>query len=391
MPNLFRERGDPRLTKPGSIATMPIHKHKKSPYYQYEFQWNGRRFRGTTGETSKRRAQIVEEQEKLKAKTGSNKPQATLDCAAESYWQHRGQLAVRAKADEQRLLRLIQALGPQKLISEVSEPDLLDSIQKRRKEGSLRGKGRAHLSNATINRTTVQLFKRVHTHARVRMKVEVSEIDWRAVILREADPRSRELTAGEERSLFEHLRTDLHPITRFALATGLRKEDAIRVKRGDVDFDARQLHARIKSPKPGRKPHRIWLTDELVQILQHEMSLHKFEQVFSAVPHDTHGRPKRNCARRPLTVSALRCQWYKALAAAKIMDFRWHDLRHTAGSRCARVAGLNVTKDLLGHESIATTARYAHTASEDMITAMNAMSLAAKSDSRNTPGADDQK
>ncbi|QDP03020.1 site-specific integrase [Thalassotalea sp. PS06] len=56
--------------------------------------------------------------------------------------------------------------------------------------------------------------------------------------------------------------------------------------------------------------------------------------------------------------------WYKALSDAKITNFRFHDLRHTAASYLAmNGASLIEIADILGHKSFETTKRYAHLSS----------------------------
>lgn len=59
--------------------------------------------------------------------------------------------------------------------------------------------------------------------------------------------------------------------------------------------------------------------------------------------------------------------WRKAVRLAGIAPIRWHDLRHTFGSRLAQ-AGVSLTtiKELMGHKTIQVTMRYAHLSPSNM-------------------------
>jgi integrase len=59
--------------------------------------------------------------------------------------------------------------------------------------------------------------------------------------------------------------------------------------------------------------------------------------------------------------------WQGAVAAAKITDFHFHDLRHTFASWAVQCgATLQEVKDLLGHNSLAMVMRYAHLSPEHL-------------------------
>jgi integrase len=335
-------------------------KPKGSPYWYWEVVWKGRRFHGPTGETSLRRAEAVKDAEILAIKTGSGKRQASLDMVALDYWEKTGQFAAGAAADEENLHWLITTLGPERGIQEIEEPELLDALARRRAEGNRRRKVHTPLSNATLNRIVPELFKRLHNHARRGMKVEVAEIDWPQLKLEEADELVRELTPAQEQRLLGAIRFDLVPLVRFSLATGLRQANAIALTRFQCDLEGGFIRLQVKSKKPGGKRVTMEISPSTAALLANEMALHDHPQVFTYHPHDCAGRPIEGAARRPMTKNIIENQWPRALAAAEIEDFRWHDLRHTFASRFTRLKGIRAAQKALSHSDPKTTAKYAH-------------------------------
>ena len=92
--------------------------------------------------------------------------------------------------------------------------------------------------------------------------------------------------------------------------------------------------------------------------------------------------PKRNTLqhrgeRYPFTKAGWRRAWAEALVEAKIENFRFHDLRHTAGTRAQRAIGnLKTVQRMLGHKDIKTTLRYIRSDVADVRAAMEAVERA---------------
>jgi integrase len=75
--------------------------------------------------------------------------------------------------------------------------------------------------------------------------------------------------------------------------------------------------------------------------------------------------------------SALRRRYKAALAAADLRPLRFHDLRHTFGTRMIAKADIRRVQEWMGHADIQTTMRYLHYAprSEDAALVAEAFAL----------------
>jgi integrase len=85
-------------------------------------------------------------------------------------------------------------------------------------------------------------------------------------------------------------------------------------------------------------------------------------------------RSGRSNCRYPADLIVAAHHWFDKAASdqgASILDFHWHDLRHTFASRLAMAGvGIGAIQLALGHKSIAMTVRYSHFAPDYMMDAV---------------------
>lgn len=343
---------------------MSVYKPKNSPYFHFDFIWHGRRFFGSTGCKSKRDAVAYENRERQKAALPSQQREPiTVDDACGLYAEH-GETLPSWPTIDYMLDALVKGLGAAKLLSEVSQRDLQTYFAKRRH-------GR---SNATVNRE-IENCRSVWRRA-AKARFDVGEMpDWMDLMLDVPERAPRELSLEEEPALFGQLRADLIDVCDFALKSGWRRAEVMGLRWSDCDLQAMQATTRIKGGAVVRRP----LTPTLIAIIANQPKVGPF--VFTYICQKSRGK-RRAGQRYPMTPSALRTGWAAAKTAAKIEAFRFHDLRHTRGTRIVRATGsLAAAKEALKHRNIRTTLRYAHVLDQDVRHALDA------SESRTIPEA----
>jgi len=156
---------------------------------------------------------------------------------------------------------------------------------------------------------------------------------------------------AEERSLLEAAGTakasHLKPIIIVALGTGMRLGEILNLEWSHVDFTTNTITvAKSKSGKSRSIP-MLWrgVEDALLGV---KSRTGEGKYVFP----DKGGEP----------MGSIKTGFIKARAKAGIAaKCRFHDLRHTFGSRCAQMGTDVMTiKELMGHASVTTTMRYMH-------------------------------
>lgn len=343
---------------------MSVYKPKGSPYFHFDFQWKGARFHGSTGCPNRREALRYEARRREEAVLPvQGRPPITLDEACGLYQEHAENLPS-WKTIEYMTAALIAGLGANRLLAEISQRELQVYLAKRRHKRS----------NASVNRELDNA--RAIWRRAMKARFEVGEMpDWNVLRYKVPDRDPRELAHEEEDRLFAELRADVADACDFALKSGWRRREVIWLRWSDCNLAARQATTRIKGGDEIRRP----LTPTLLALIANQPKVGPF--VFTYVCQQSRGK-RRKGERYQITPTVLRDALDAAKAGAEIENFRFHDFRHTRGTRIVRATGsLAAAQKALAHKSINTTLRYAHVLDDDVRSALDA------SDSRNSPEA----
>jgi integrase len=337
---------------------MSVYRPKNSPFFHYDFRLRGHRFNGTTGETSERAARSVEKVERAQAaldlerRTKIKAAPMTIDIATGRYWLEVGRFHKRSDNTLRAITWLKDMIGKSTRLSDIKNPTVAELVAKRRGGG---------VKPATVNRYVTEMLRRVLNRARDVWEVEVATIAWKKHLLKEPKERIRELSTEEEARLFAALKPDYHPVVRFALKSGCRLSECVGLTWAQIDWGNRTLRIHGK----GDVADTIPMSEAARAILWPLQGGHP-KKVF------TYATGKEEPC--PITLPGLDTAFGRAIAKAGIVDFRFHDLRHTFATRLLRAQGnIKVVQKMLRHTTLATTSKYAHALDEDLRQALEVM------------------
>jgi integrase len=167
----------------------------------------------------------------------------------------------------------------------------------------------------------------------------------------ESKGRVRFLSDDERSALLAQCKAhpDLYLAVVLALSTGARQAEIMTLRYGQIDF-ARQVIILAKT-KNG-ETRALPLVSTAFSLLQERAKVRNI--------NDDRVFPPTKFAKKSEYLD-LRQPWEKAIKAAGITDFRWHDLRHTAASYLA-MSGVSLVEisKILGHRTMQMVSRYSH-------------------------------
>lgn len=354
--------------------------------YQYDFVIKGRRSHGSTGCTSRREAEKYEaiEREKVKQELKArarSKASLAIDDVADRLWIAEAQHDAEPTATLANLARLIEHFGKAMPLSDIDHVRARQMVAWRRGQRvSRRGKRTKAeaealplVSNATVNRSTIAVLRRLFKFAKSEGAHFDHEPKWNDLLLSEPEERVRELQDDEWASLDAAMRDDYSAFFALALATGLRFKEIVTLRWSEVNFGTRQI---VRLGKGGRRVV-VEITPNIREIIFPLLGEHP-EFVFTYVAVYGNKRLGRVRGQRyPLTINGAKTAWQRLRADARLQGFRFHDFRHDFGTKLLRESGGNfkLVQKAMNHRDIKSTLRYAHVLRDDVAEVMQRLAV----------------
>lgn len=199
------------------------------------------------------------------------------------------------------------------------------------------------VSPATTNRALMRL-KAIFNKAIAWKKYSGDNPVREVKFFKEDNSRLRYLEKEEIVKLLSKCRAQLKAIVILALNTGMRRGEILNLKWHDVDFRRNIIYLlRTKNNEKREIPINEAVRTALIKVQKHPESPYIF------------------CDKTGKSFYSVRTSFFTALKKAGIINFRFHDLRHTFASHLV-MAGvdLNTVRELMGHKSLEMTLRYSH-------------------------------
>ena len=338
---------------------MP-YRRKDSPVWWVSLtDSSGKRIRLSTETTSRKEAEALEAKWKLAAfqqKQWDTQPVRTFEELMVVYLSAVSEK--RSFTTDQRRTKTLRRFFNKREMNSLRPKDIRAYIDWRKA---------SKVSNATINRELSLLSAAINFVNR--------DLDWMLPNpvtgrkLKEPQGRLRWLSKAEAAALIQAAERIprspfLADFIRLALHTGCRSGELRGLRWDQVSLPDRLIHLRAEDTKAGR-PRSIPLNDVAYQAMLNRL---RFRAQYC--PDSPWVIAKKNGD----SIECLKKGFRSACQQVGITDFRIHDMRHTCAAwLVSNGVPLAEIRDLLGHQSVVTTERYAHLAPANLRTAVDAL------------------
>jgi len=302
-----------------------------------------------------------------------NKPESKVRTLSESIERYQKEVLPNLKDHSNRSYHLAwwtDEIGF-KVLADIRASTISECREKLRRTPSDSGRHKGKIrSDATINRYLASLS--------ALLSIAVREWGWLEKNVCKNVRRAKE-SRGRVRFLSNQERSDLRRacessklpelniIVLVAMTTGARRGEIMNLRWRHMDLQAKKIT--LVDTKNG-ETRTVPLAGPALEVAQHWAKIRSIDENSYIFPGTT-----ERTRDKPIEFDKA---WRDALHVAKVTDFRFHDLRHTAASYLAMTGtGILEIGNILGHKSLDMVLRYSHLCEDHKTAAVERM-VAAK-------------
>ena len=320
---------------------MSLFKRENSPYWWIKITHKGRSIQRSTGTSDRNSAQEYHDKVKMSLWEEDRlgvKPRRVWQEAVIRYLRETTHKA--SHETDKFHFRWLDPYLRDVVLTEIKRDFLEELIAAKLKED---------VQPATVNR--------IMEVVRAVLRKAANEWEWIERVpsfrfLKEPTRRIRFLTRPDALRLLLELPPHLKALVQFSLETGLRKSNVTGLQWDQIDMSRRCAWIHPDQAKAWRAI-AVPLSKVAMEVVRSLMG-----------QHHTHVFTYRGNPIIQVNTKA----WHAALRRAGIINFRWHDLRHTWASWHAQAGTpLHILQELGGWESAEMVRRYAHLTSDHLI------------------------
>lgn len=295
---------------------------------------NGRRvvIRQSTGEEEIERAQTwcINKIDTIR-KSPAATHEITLDAACAKWYVEYGQNLANPVDAFSKLRILLTIIDGNILLSQITKMDVNNLVNHFIQSGR---------KPATANRYLC-LLSAICTRAKNYWDCRIPEFKILSFHQKESKENIKYFRDWNEiQTLLDHCAPHIRPIILTALYTGLRRGRILSLTWEQIDWDNNQIIYMGKDGQPHSVPMVKPLRDELEKLPRNSM------YVFTYGGH---------------RITDIKHAWKSAFIKSGLLYRNFHTLRHTTATWLLRQTGnLRVVQNVLGHQAISTTTKYAH-------------------------------
>ncbi len=329
---------------------MTIYKQPGSPYYHYDFYFEGRRYQKSThlrNKTIAHRVECVRKAELAQRRAGIL-PKKQIPLLRDFAERFLHTIKVERRSNTHRnYLSCVRNLEPTfggEHLDEIT-PEMIRRFKEARIE--------QQLSPATINRDLSCLRQILGIAVKEELIQRSPFFGGRVEFLHEKG-RERTLSFNEERKYLKGAAPVLRDVGTIMVEMGLRPGEIFQLRSEDVHIAAPITYVHVREGKSDRSVRDVPITSRALPIFKRRLSFVQGEYLFPRRVGNGYDWSRPMTELEPAHLRALRKSGIQP-------PFRLYDLRHTYGTRAVE-AGIDVfsVAKLMGHADLRTTERYVH-------------------------------